>query len=167
MRFFLLFFLILPVLEITLLINIGGEIGVFATLGWLLLMVIAGITLLRVQGAATLMQARQLMAAGQAPTKALAKGVFVSVAAILLILPGFLTDLVGFLLLLPPLQRLLVNRWTKNARTSGHFYQSSSSGNIYESESFVVEEEKDVTRQSEQVYLPRDPEDHEKDDKSL
>lgn len=143
MRFFLLFFIILPVLEIALFIRIGSEIGVLATLGWLALMVVVGIGLLRIQGSVSLMQARQLMASGQPPEKALVQGIFVAVAAVLLILPGFATDLLGFLLLLPPLQRLLMRRWLKNAQASSQFFYSSSSpaGNIYEGESRVVKDE--------------------------
>lgn len=152
MRFLVLFFLILPVIEIVLLIKIGSEIGVLATLGWLLLMIIAGVALLRVQGTASLRQARELMSAGQQPTAALAKGVFVSFAAVLLILPGFATDLIGFLLLLPPLQQLLVKRWMKNAQVSSHFYQARAQGNLYEGESESVS---DADSRPAQQFLPR------------
>jgi UPF0716 protein FxsA len=156
MRFLVLFFLLLPVIEIVLLIKIGSEIGVLATLGWLLLMIIAGVTLLRVQGTASLRQARELMSAGQQPTAALAKGVFVSFAAVLLILPGFATDTIGFLLLLPPLQQLLVKRWMKNAQVSSHFYQGRAQGNLYEGESEAVN---DADSKPAQQFLPRGEDD--------
>lgn len=156
MRFLVLFFLILPVIEIVLLIKIGSEIGVLATLSWLLLMIIAGVTLLRVQGTASLRQARELMSAGQQPTAALAKGVFVSFAAVLLILPGFATDMIGFLLLLPPLQQLLVKRWMKNAQVSSHFYQTGRQGNLYEGESEAVN---DADSRPAQQFLPRGEDD--------
>lgn len=156
MRFLVLFFLILPVIEIVLLIKIGSEIGVLATLGWLLLMIVAGVTLLRVQGTASLRQARELMSAGQQPTAALAKGIFVSLAAVLLILPGFATDLIGFLLLLPPLQQLLVKRWMKNAQVSSHFYQAGRQGNLYEGEAEPVD---DAPSRPAQHYLPRGEDD--------
>lgn len=157
MRFFVFFFLLLPVIEIVLLIKIGGEIGVLATLSWLVCMILIGVTLLRVQGTASLRQARALMSAGQPPTAALAKGIFVSLAAVLLILPGFATDLIGVLLLLPPLQQWLLQRWMKNAQASGHFYQTARQGNLYEGEVEIVDAPQTASTQQ---YLPRRDQDN-------
>lgn len=99
--------LILPLAEIALFIAIGGQIGVWATLALVVLGVLGGSLILRGQQERTqlLMQGGLR---GVKPGTFLAQGAFRVAAGILLIAPGFLTDLLGLALLVPPLQRLLV-----------------------------------------------------------
>jgi len=156
MRFFLLFFLMLPIIEIVLLIKIGSEIGVLATLLWLAFSFVAGVALLRLQGIATLRQARQSMAEGKVPAAALAQGLLVSVAAVLLIIPGFMSDAVALVLLFPLTRRLLIARWVKNVHTSATFRHPSGQGNIYDGEAYTVNE-KPVAGAEPPVFLPHDP----------
>lgn len=102
MRFpFSLVFLGLILGEISGFILVGKAIGVLATLGLVLLGVAAGVLLLRRQGVATLMRVRADLEAGRPPARPLAEGALLAFAAILIILPGFITDIAGILLFLP------------------------------------------------------------------
>lgn len=103
----LVLFLILPLAEIALFIAVGGQIGVWATLALVVLGVLGGALILRGQRERT----QRLMQGGLRGVKPgtfLAQGAFRLTAGLLLIAPGFLTDLLGLLLLVPPLQRLIV-----------------------------------------------------------
>ena len=106
-------FLILPVIEIALFIVIGGRIGVLATLAWVLAMAVIGILVIRVKGLKTARHANHAMRRGETPGPAMMDGALTVVAAVLLIVPGFASDLIGLILLLPPVRAYLVSkvRW--------------------------------------------------------
>ncbi|WP_209427109.1 FxsA family protein [Pararhodobacter sp. SW119] len=100
-------FLVLPLIEIALFIVIGGRIGLWPTLALIVLGGLSGVLILRANKA----RASQVMhqgLQGLSPGTFLAQGAFQIVAGILLILPGFLTDAVGLVLLLPPVQRAIL-----------------------------------------------------------
>src|SRR5262245_35669888 len=103
----LLSFLLLPLAEIAVFVCVGSAIGVFATLGLVLLAGIAGIAILRLQGLATLRRVRTALDRGEVPGAALFDGACLVFAGLLLIIPGFLTDAVALLLLIPPLRATL------------------------------------------------------------
>jgi UPF0716 protein FxsA len=92
----------IPVLEIYVVIQVGEAIGVLPTLALLVLDALAGAALMRSQGRAVWSKARQTLAAGRAPTREILDGALVIAGGALLIAPGFITDLLGALLLLPP-----------------------------------------------------------------
>ena len=93
---------IAPILaEIAGFILVGKAVGVLATLGLVLLGMLAGVVLLRQQGLATLRKVQADIAAGQAPARPLAEGAVQAFAALLLIIPGFLTDIVAVALFVP------------------------------------------------------------------
>lgn len=100
-------FLAWPLIEIGLFVEIGGAIGLWPTLGWVLVSAALGIAVLRTQGREAAMQLRGGMR-GIDPLSPLAHGVLKGLAGVLLILPGFLTDALGLLLLLPPVRMALV-----------------------------------------------------------
>ncbi len=99
--------IIVPIIEITLFVQIGGAIG----LGWTLLVILAtamlGARAIRRQGIEALTRAQAQMAAGKPPVGEIVHGVLILMAGILLLTPGFMTDALGFLLLFPA-TRLLV-----------------------------------------------------------
>lgn len=128
MRIFLLLFIVIPLLEIVLLIQIGSRIGAFATVVWLIAAALIGINLIRLQGVATLTQARQMMGQGNAPAKALANGLLIAIAGVLLIIPGFASDTLALLLIFPPLRSMLIRRWLRRVKAPAAF-----NGNVYES----------------------------------
>ena len=115
-------FLIIPILEAYLLIEVGSYIGA----GWTILLVVLtatiGVNLLRQQGIRTLMRANQVMSQGQIPAMEMMEGLFLAVGGALLITPGFFTDVIGFICLIPftrraIIQYLLLNSTIKSSYT--------------------------------------------------
>jgi UPF0716 protein FxsA len=104
---FSLVFLLLVLGEIAVFIRVGEAIGVLATLGLTLFGMVAGALLLRWQGLATLMRVRAEMEAGRTPARPLSDGAVLALGALLIILPGFLTDFAGILLFVPPVREAL------------------------------------------------------------
>jgi UPF0716 protein FxsA len=116
---FLLLLLVIPLLEVAAFIAVGREIGIVATLLLLLAAGAAGTLLLRVQGLTTLMRARTRLAAGEPPVAEAFDGICLALAGVLLVLPGFLSDLMALLLLLPPVRRWLRGRVAARAVAAG------------------------------------------------
>lgn len=102
--------LIVPLIEIFLFIKVGGAIGVWWTIGIVILTAIIGTLMLRRQGLAALRNVQSRLAAGENPGRMLADGAMILVAGVLLLTPGFLTDTLGFLLLVPAVRGLLWHR---------------------------------------------------------
>lgn len=100
------FLLALPLIEIAGFVLVGREIGVLPTLGLIIATGIAGAMLLRFQGFGVMARISQEMAAGRNPGRELAHGVMILLAGILLLIPGFFTDIVGILLFIPPIRDL-------------------------------------------------------------
>ena len=114
------FFLILiglPALEIFFMIKIGGQIGAFNTIALVFLTAIIGIYYARIQGIQTLKSGIINIYQNKAPVYELMSGASIAFAALLLIIPGFFTDLIGFLILIPftrnILFKILLKRKTK------------------------------------------------------
>lgn len=116
----LLFLLLIgvPLLEIYVVIEVGRAIGVVATLALLILDALLGTVLMRSQGHAVWRSARETVMAGRVPGREILDGALVIAGGALLIAPGFITDALGALLLLPPtrapLRRFVVRRLTRS-----------------------------------------------------
>lgn len=106
-RLLLLLFLAIPLIEIACFIVIGQAIGLWPTLLGVLLTAIAGGLVLRVQGMSLLNEMRATVGRGQLPARAIADAMMVGIAGLLLLTPGYFTDLLGLLLLLPPARSLI------------------------------------------------------------
>lgn len=104
----LLLFLLIPVIEIYLLIQVGGVIGALPTVGLVVFTAVLGAFLLRQQGLATLQRVQLSLAQGDLPTSAMLEGVVLLVCGALLLTPGFFTDAIGFLGLVPPLRQAMI-----------------------------------------------------------
>lgn len=126
MPFITLIFLIVPVLEIYLLIQVGQVIGALWTVFFVVFTAVIGIRLLKVQGLSTLSRAQQKMSTGQMPAEEMLEGMGLIVAGAFLLTPGFFTDTVGFLLLFPPTRRSLVALIVQKVMTSGSFVSAQS-----------------------------------------
>ncbi len=111
MRYLLLLFIVMPIVEMWLLITVGREIGAFPTIGLVLLTAAVGFSLLRQQGFATLFRARQKMDAGELPAIEMVEAIILAVCGALLMTPGFVTDVIGFAGLIPGIRRGVVSRW--------------------------------------------------------
>jgi len=119
----LLLFILVPTVELILLIQIGGMIGTLATVCVIVLTGALGATLARWQGLGVLRQMQIDLAEGRLPAGALIDGAIILFAAALLLTPGFLTDTIGFLSLVPGfrsvLKRVLWRRFEKAVREGG------------------------------------------------
>jgi UPF0716 protein FxsA len=102
-----LLFLAIPLLEIYFLILVGSWIGALPTVLLVILTAAVGATLARHQGLATLQRLQATLARGEAPAVELFEGVILLVGAVLLLIPGFITDLAGFICLIPAPRRVL------------------------------------------------------------
>jgi UPF0716 protein FxsA len=99
--------IVLSLGEIAVFILVGDAIGVWRTVALVFLSILAGLLVLRVQGVMTLVRVRDALRRGEAPEVELFDGACLLVAGILLMIPGFLTDIVALLLLLPLVRNLL------------------------------------------------------------
>jgi UPF0716 protein FxsA len=100
---FLLFlaFVLVPVVEIALIVEVGGVLGAWETAGLIVLTAAAGTALVRAQGFQVLARAQATLARGEFPAREMADALCLLVAGVLLLTPGFLTDALGLLLLVP------------------------------------------------------------------
>jgi UPF0716 protein FxsA len=105
MRILFSLFIVIPILEMVLLIKVGSIIGAIPTVGLVLLTAVIGITLLRQQGFETLNRLQARLAQGEIPGTELVEGAMLLVGGALLLTPGFFTDAVGFVCLLPLFRR--------------------------------------------------------------
>jgi UPF0716 protein FxsA len=97
-----------PIIEIALFIQVGGWLGLWPTLGVVILTALIGALLLRSQGLATLGELQRRLSTGEDPSATLAHGAMILVAGVLLLTPGFFTDGIGFLLLTPPARAAVI-----------------------------------------------------------
>lgn len=104
LSFLPLILLALPLVEIAVFVAVGSEIGVLATLGLVLATTILGAVLLRIQGLGAMAAIRASMEAREAPGRELVHGAMIMLAGLLLLLPGFVTDVLGLLLFVPPVR---------------------------------------------------------------
>ena len=114
-RILFLLFLTVPLIEIYFLIQVGQEIGAFSTVLLCILTAALGAILLRIQGILTLMNAREKLRQGEIPADNLLEGLILLIAGVLLLTPGFVTDVIGFLCLVPSLRSMLALRMLHGA----------------------------------------------------
>ncbi len=100
-------FLVIPIVEIYLIIQVGSALGVAETVGLLILISLVGAWLVRREGLGILARLQRSLAEGQLPTNELIDGLLVLFAGALMLTPGFFTDAVGLLLLFPPTRAIV------------------------------------------------------------
>ena len=113
MNSFFLLFIGLPALEIFLLIKIGGKIGALNTISLIFLTAIIGIYFARIQGVKTLKSGLVNLYQNKIPVYEMLSGASIAIAALLLIFPGFFTDIIGFLLLIPLTRKIIISLFIK------------------------------------------------------
>lgn len=116
MRFLLLPFIVLPILEMVVLIEVGSAIGAWNTVALVFLGAFVGIQVIRQQGFSTMVKAQQRMAAGELPAGEMAEGFMIAIGGLFMMIPGFLTDIIGVLLLIPPVRRFLLKKMVASGR---------------------------------------------------
>ena len=111
-------FICIPALEIFLLIKIGGQIGALNTVALIFLTAIIGIYFAKLQGIQTLKSGMVNLYQNKMPVFEIMSGASIAIAAILLIIPGFFSDFIGFLLLVPFTRKIIFALALKNRTTS-------------------------------------------------
>ncbi|ART83064.1 FxsA protein [Oceanisphaera profunda] len=121
-----LLFVAATLLEIFVFIEVGSAIGAMSTIVLILLSAIVGLSLVRIQGFQTLMEAQRKVSLGEPPAREMLGGIMLALSGILLVLPGFVSDMLGLLLLLPPVREALVARLLSKVkmqtRQQGHTF---------------------------------------------
>jgi UPF0716 protein FxsA len=123
LRLFLIF-TIVPIIEVWLLIKIGRVIGPFPTVAILLAISLAGAWLARAQGFRVIVSIREELAAGRLPSAHILDGAFILAGGILLLTPGFFTDFIGLVFLIPATRKLLklwLRKWLEQKLLHGNF----------------------------------------------
>ena len=134
MRFIFLVLLLIPAIEIGLFIEAGSRIGTLNTILLIITTAVIGLALIRQQGIQTVFRAREKAARGEAPAYEMLEGVFYALAGILLLTPGFFTDTIGFLLLIPFLRRIIITRISNMTAVSSSFTPPSADNRTIEGE---------------------------------
>lgn len=125
-------FIAVPIVEIWVLIEVGSSIGGLNTVLLVILTAFIGATMLRIQGLSIITRVREQAAANQLPALEIFEGLFLLVGGVLLLTPGFVTDILGFMCLLPVTRGMMM--WAASKRLSGVFTGKRSRDNRYTSE---------------------------------
>ena len=137
MNAILLSIILIPVVEIYLFIEIGGKIGAINTISLIFITAFVGVLYARYEGFNTLRSAMSQMVKNELPIYEIISGAALAFAALLLIIPGFATDLVGFLIIFPPTRYLLFKKF-KNKHSSKKYDKED----LIEGESEDIDENK-------------------------
>lgn len=136
MRFALLIFIVVPLVEMLLLFEVSDQIGGLNTLAMVVLTAVIGVQILKRQGFSTLTRANRRLESGELPAQEIVEGMLLAGAGALLLTPGFITDTLGFIFLTGPLRRPLARRiirsgvvHTMGAGSQFSFFSYSSSAN--------------------------------------
>lgn len=146
LRFWPLFFFIIPLVEIYFLVQIGEQIGAWKTVLLVIVTAVIGVSLLRQQGLRVLLKANQAMQAGQMPAQELFDGLILAMVGVLLVTPGFFTDALGFILLIPSIRKVLMRGLLHKFVGSVSFSQSSAQ--------YRSNENTETTQQREDIESP-------------
>jgi len=114
----LLLIILVPVIEIYLLIKIGSQIGAITTIFMIFMTAIIGVYYAKYEGLNTLKSGFTQLSKNETPAYEVISGAAIAFAALLLIIPGFATDTLGFLLIFPPSRRFIFNRFAKKFKPS-------------------------------------------------
>ena len=133
MNAILLSIILIPIVEIYLFIEIGGKIGAFNTISLIFITAFVGVLYARYEGFNTLRSAMSQMVKNELPIYEIISGAALAFAALLLIIPGFATDLVGFLIIFPPTRYLLFKK-----------FKNKHSDKKYDKEDLIEGESEDI-----------------------
>lgn len=131
-----LIFVLAPLIELMILIEVGGIIGSAWTFIIIIATALIGTRLVKQQGFQTWANIQQEMATGQLPARSLFDGICILISGVLLITPGFITDTIGFLLVTPPFRAAMYSQLGSRiqVRTAGQFHQQQNYGETFNHE---------------------------------
>ncbi|MFA5580618.1 MAG: FxsA family protein [Paracoccaceae bacterium] len=147
----LLIFVLLPLIEIALFVQVGAAIGLWLTLALVILSAVFGVWILRAQGALAAARLRNTFHQLGDPAEQIARGTMVMIAGMLLIAPGFFTDTIGLLLLVPYVQTAIMRYMQKRMQVHGYAARSPQP----EARGDIIEGEwEDVTLNKKPTHMP-------------
>ncbi len=123
-----------PLIEVFLFIKVGSYIGAYNTISLTLITAIIGIIYARYEGFNTLRSAIPQLKKDEIPIYEIISGAALAFAALLLILPGFATDLLGFLLIFPPTRKVFVNKFSENVKSKNNLNNNVIEGEFEDKE---------------------------------
>ncbi len=129
-------FIIIPIIEITVIMQVGALLGVWPTVAIVMLSAWLGAKYVRQQGLATLQSVQTKMAQGEMPSGEIVTGLMLLVAGVLLVTPGFVTDILGLSLLIPAVRKSIAEQAQKHIKVKqaahGAAFQQGHQGNTFE-----------------------------------
>ena len=128
MNAFLLLIILIPAIEIYLFIEIGGKIGAFYTIFLIFFTAILGIYYAKYEGFNTLRSGMTQMMRNELPLYEIVSGAALAFAALLLIIPGFATDFIGFLMIFPPTRKIFLKKFSKKYSEEKNFKEDFIEG---------------------------------------
>ena len=141
MSAFLLLIILIPVIEIYLFIEIGGKIGALSTISLIFLTAFIGIYYAKYEGFNTLKSGMSQMMRNELPLYEIVSGAALAFAALLLIIPGFATDFIGFFMIFPPTRKIIFKKFSKK-------YSKKYSNKKNLKEDFIEGEAEDIDNKS-------------------
>ncbi|CAM4047409.1 FxsA family protein [Vibrio neonatus] len=133
----LLLFILVPIVEIGLFIQVGGFLGVWTTICLVIFTALIGASLVRSQGIATLLSVQSRLQQGELPAQQIVEGVMLAVAGVLLLTPGFMTDTLGMIVLLPKPRAIIAKQLMKRVQVNGMhsgFHTNAGQGNPFQNQ---------------------------------
>ena len=137
MNTLLLLIISLPIFEIVVMIKIGQQIGTLNTILIILLTAVVGVYYAKIEGLNTIKAGMVNLYKNKNPFYEILSGASIAIAAVLLILPGFISDAIGFLLLIPFTRKIIISLWLKNKYKN----KTSNKSEIIDAE--IIEEKKE------------------------
>ena len=130
--------ILIPIIEIYLFIKIGSQIGAFNTISLIFITAIIGVIYARYEGLNTLRSGFTQLVKNELPAYEIISGAAIAFAALLLIIPGFATDIIGFLLLFPLSRKVIIKRFSVNTE-----YKKKNNANYIDGEYEDINENED------------------------
>lgn len=134
MNTILLFLVAVPAIEIYVMIKIGQNIGAFSTISLILTTAFVGIYFAKIEGIDTLRSGAYNLYRNKIPIYEILSGASIAIAAMLLIVPGFITDFIGFLLLLKPTRKIIINNFLSKKNNNEKYNKDFIEGEVLEDE---------------------------------
>ena len=134
----LILIILIPIVEIFLFIKVGSQIGAFTTILLIFVTAIVGVYYAKYEGLNTLKAGFAQLSRNEAPTYEMLSGAAIAFAALLLIIPGFATDILGFLLIFPITRKFIFGKFTKKFKST-----KTKKNNFIEGEFEDIEDDND------------------------
>lgn len=146
----LILFILIPIIEIALFIQVGGFLGLWPTLAIVVLTAMIGTSMLRKQGISTMARLQSTMQTGENPVDPMVHGALILVSGVLLLTPGFFTDGVGFALLIPPIRAALIKWGATKVISGGSVHMNTGAGPKTQKDTSVVDGDFTVVDESDE-----------------